>query len=107
MTTELSYTIDHVQMLQKELAAAQLHIKELCEKLGYYVNNPSAWGSFDQPVSDAIEQALAKQPDTRALDKALLDAELKGLENIAGREWTGRRKVVKEKLAELNKEPGK
>lgn len=36
------------------------------EGLHYYINNPSAWGSFSQEGSDLLEAALSLVPESHA-----------------------------------------
>ena len=78
-------------------SAAQLHIKELRDTLVAASSWTPDW------VSANIELTLAEQPDTRALDKALLEAEIKGL-YAAGSEVDDRISEIEAKLAELNKD---
>lgn len=75
----------------KQLHAAQLHIKELREALnaltGMASYFPTELFSGHPDVLKALA-VLAKQPDTRALDKALLEAELRGLNRNEERKET-------------------
>lgn len=90
---------------EKKLLAAQLHIKELRECLLYVKEQEPYSGLLDQKV---INAALAKQPDTRALDKALLEAMIEELTFAYGQTKAptidNRIGRYEEKLAELNKE---
>ena len=100
-------------------SALQLHIKELWEALerltGAHIR---LLGIIDDHnihniPEDVIEvrlanEALAKQPDTRALDKALLEARIEELTFAYGQTKSGfidnRIGRYEDKLAELNKE---
>jgi hypothetical protein len=55
-----------VPALATELRAERDRLREALDRamtLRYYVNNPSAWGAFDQRVSDAIERRLRPAPE--------------------------------------------
>lgn len=60
----------------EQLCAAQLHIKELRDALTEIAEY------HDNSKGSIAVQALAKQPDTRALDKALLEARIDQMENV-------------------------
>lgn len=92
---------DYVSLYAK-FVLAQLHIKELREAL----QDCNRADSFGQ-VSCAVEMALSKQPDTRALDKALLEAridESNMLTTLSEYALSIHVMNMKAKLAELNKE---
>jgi len=91
-------THDEWYALCNQLEAAQLHIKELRE-------------AIEQATVTSgmlkIRELLAKQPDTCALDKAMLEAEINVLKLLTTTEWPENTpqwiKSREAKLAELNK----
>ena len=99
--------------LQRQVNAAQLHIKELhtaVEIASDYLQQH--WDMNSAPLNK-IGAALAKQPDTRALEKALLEARIDEMENVlawhplegSNEEYqSGLIRDLRAKLNELNKE---
>lgn len=96
-----AWEAEKLEPLRREVAAEQLHIKELREAL------LSVLVTFEIDIHDGfnetVVEALAKQPNTRALEKALLEAELKGLAT-PDFELSYTARELQAKLAELNKE---
>lgn len=99
-------------------SAAQLHIKELREALvdcERHAKSMAVWGGtswkYHPPqagkIASSAANALAKQPDTRALEKALLEARINELESVNTLMPSGLLDVLinkyRTKLAGLNK----
>lgn len=106
---------NELEATKQKLLAEQLHIKELREALEYFVDHSYEHGVEGGDIvlatcesREIAVKALAKQPDTRALDKALLEAEIKVLEEFDDKKYVDDKAhmiaELKAKLAELNKE---
>lgn len=102
---------EYAKEIDEARVEAQLHIKELREALELFVGNPNLDG---MPFMKAAA-VLAKQPDTRAREKALLEAEIKVLSAMQSAKRFGQGTYDRgeisfmittreAKLAELNKE---
>jgi len=98
--------------LESDLAESQLHIKELREVLEVlreeFNHLPRSLG-YLLTHAPQIDSLLAKQPDTRALEKVVIEARIEALEDFGQAAGFGSTKLIslvaryKNTLAELNK----